>query len=63
MSALASADPEAVIYASAPLTPHSEAMLCVEAESTAGLDYLLGVALAREVLHVGELAAGQASHR
>jgi hypothetical protein len=50
--ALPSADPEAVIYASAPLTPRSEAMICAEAESPAGLDYLLEVALAREVLHV-----------
>jgi hypothetical protein len=50
--ALASADPEAVIYASAPLTPCSEAMVCAEGESPAGLNYLLEVALAREVLHV-----------
>lgn len=50
--ALPSADPEAVIYASAPLTPRSEAMICAEAESPAGLDYLLEVVLAREVLHV-----------
>jgi hypothetical protein len=50
--ALPSADPEAVIYASAPLTPRSEAMICAEAESPAGLDYLLEVALAREVLRV-----------
>jgi hypothetical protein len=50
ISALPSADPEAVIYASAPLTPRSEAMICSKAESPAGLDYLLEVALAREVL-------------
>ena len=50
--ALPSADPEAVIYASAPLMPRSEAMICAEAESPAGLGYLLEVALGREVLHV-----------
>jgi hypothetical protein len=50
--ALASADPEAVIYASAPLTPHSEAMVCAEGASPVGLDYLLEVALVREVLRV-----------
>jgi hypothetical protein len=52
ISALPSADPESVIYTSAPLTPRSEAMICAKAESPAGLDYLLEVALAREVLHV-----------
>ena len=52
ISALASADPEAVIYASAPLTPCSEAMVCAEGESPAALEYLLEVALAREILHV-----------
>lgn len=50
--ALPSADPEAVIYVSAEPRPRSEAMICAEAESPAGLDYLLEVALAREVLHV-----------
>lgn len=53
ISALASADPEAVIYASSPLSPRSEAIVCTEGEGPAGLDYLLEVALAREVLHVG----------
>jgi hypothetical protein len=55
ISALASADPEATIYAAVPITPGSTAMVCVEPEdggSPAGLSYLLEVDIAREVLGV-----------
>ncbi len=50
ISALASADPVAVIYCSAPVTPRSQAMICAEGEEPAELGYLLEVALARDVL-------------
>ncbi len=55
VSALASADPEATIYAAEPVAPHSAAMVCVEPEdggSPAGFAYLLEVNLARDVLNV-----------
>jgi hypothetical protein len=55
ISALASADPEATIYAAKPFTPCSAAMVCIEPEDgggPAGLSYLLEVDLARDVLDV-----------
>jgi hypothetical protein len=55
ISALASADSEATIYAAIPIEPHSAAMVCVESEdgaSPTGLSYLLEVDLARDVLDV-----------
>ena len=55
ISALASADPEATIYAAVPVAPHSAAMVCVEPEdggSPTGFSYLLEVDLARNVLDV-----------
>lgn len=55
ISALASADSESTIYAAMPVGPHSAAMVCAEPEdggSPAGLNYLLEVDLARNVIDV-----------
>ena len=52
-SALASADPGATIYATAPHAPSSDAMVCAQGEiASAGFAYLLEVAVAEDVLSV-----------
>jgi hypothetical protein len=55
VSALASADPAATIYAAPPFTPESDATIVVagdEALRPAGFAYLLEVELAHQVLEV-----------